>query len=145
MILKVVISIATILIMSGCSSNPKSSVEDLYDSIKKGDLVKLSRSTTERTTGAFSLAALKNCSEDKKSYTDDMKLVEKCLVEEYSNTTLKSVNIFNVSETEADANVTLLIGLDEKEMHLNVYKIENQWKVSIYDENISEILENRSN
>ncbi len=135
MIFKTIFFAMAIFLITGCSNTPKGSVEDLYDAIKKGDLQKLSRTTTERTTGMFALAALRDCSIDKKLYKDEMKLVEACLLEEYSNITFKSVKITMVSENEADAIVNFMEGQNEQNIPFKVYKLDDLWKVSIVEHN----------
>jgi len=130
-LIKTILLTSITFLFVGCSNTPEEAITDLYDSIKDGDLQKLSRVTTEKTTGAFSLSALRDCTADKPSYNDEMQLVEDCLIEKYKNTNFKSVKITMKSETLADANVS--IEQDSKEFNyiFKVYKVNDMWKVSI--------------
>ena len=137
MILKTISFITLTFFIAGCTSSPEKSVEDLYDAIKTGNMQKLSRTTMDKTTGMFALAALRDCSIDKSFYKEDIELVEACLVEEYGDITFKSVKISMVSEDEADAIVSFIQDSSEQNIRLKVYKLDDLWKVSIGEDNVT--------
>ncbi len=123
-----------IALLVGCSNTPEDAVRNVYVAIQEGDTVKLVNNSTDKVSGALIVTALGDCHVNKKEYTDDMKLVEDCLVEKYNNINIKKIKIIMVSESQADANVTLQRAGEEYDYQLKVVKIENRWKVSMGEE-----------
>ena len=117
------------LLLTGCSNKPEDAVNNLFDGIKEGDYLKVSRNTNDKVAAKFSLTALKNCSVDKKKYKDDFALMHDCLVEEYAGMKVKNIDINLVSETEAKAKITVENKSEEMIYIFKVLKIEEKWKV----------------
>ena len=114
-------------------ATPKDAVVNVLNGAKHGDMGKISRNATDKATGYFSMAALRSCSADRKSYDKDhqIDLFNVCLLEKYKNIEIKSIEIKTISENEADADVMLQEGLDTYSTKFKVLKINDQWKVHI--------------
>jgi len=115
--------------MTGCIDTPKSTVENVYDAIKHGNMQKLVRNSTESGASIYSLEALKNCTLNKTTYADDLNLVQDCLKERYKNITIKTIKIKKVSDGEAYANVIIEDEKTIKKYFLKLLNIEDSWKV----------------
>ncbi len=118
------------LLFIGCSSTPEKTVENMYDSLKKGDLSKLLNSTTDQMSGAFAARALRDCSVDKKSYTDDLKLVQDCMVEMYSKLDVKKIKLIKEDKESALVEVIVKNGLIENTTNINLIRVDGEWRVT---------------
>lgn len=129
-ILKAILLPFLALLFIGCSSATEKTVESMYDSLKKGDLPKLLNSTTDQMSGALAARALRDCSVDKKSYTDDLKLVEDCLAELYSKIEVKSIKLIKEEKDTALVEANIKNGTIENTVNINLIKLDNKWKVT---------------
>jgi hypothetical protein len=128
---KPLLLIISTLFFIGCSNTPEEAVNGMYDGLKKGNLSTLLQNTTEPTSGAFSAKALRECSVDKKSYTDDLKLVEDCLTEMYSNIEIKSLKLIKEEKDTASVEVNIKNGSIENNTTINLIKVDGRWKVTL--------------
>jgi hypothetical protein len=103
----------------------------MYDGLKKGNLSILLKNTTDSTSRAFATKALAECSVDKKSYTDDLKLVEDCLAEMYSNIEIKNIKLVKQDKDTALAEANVKNGQIDKTAYINLVKTDGRWKVTL--------------
>ncbi len=114
----------------GCTNSPDKTVEEMYDALKKGNLSKLINNTTDKMSGAFAGRALKECSVDKKSYTDDLKLVEDCMLELYSDLSVKSIKLVKEDATSALVEAVVQNNKIESKAKIALIKVDGKWKVA---------------
>ena len=127
---KTILTITTLFLFAGCSTTPEDAVENVYDAIKEGDMPKLINNSNYAIRGVFIRTALFECSVDKSKYiNDDLKLVEECLREKYSNINVEISSATMLSETEADINITMYSNVQALKHQLKVVKVEHKWKV----------------
>lgn len=121
------------ILFIGCSDTPKSTVEDMYDSLKHGEVANLYRITTESKARALTLEALKTCSVDKASYNkEDLSLGEDCFKEMYGNISVKSIEVLKATENEAFVKI---VYDDNNETITNreyLRKRDGKWIIFIY-------------
>lgn len=130
-ILKAILLPFLALLLIGCSSAPEKTVESMYDSLKKGDLPKLLNSTTDQMSGALAARALRDCSVDKKSYTDNLKLVQDCMVEMYSKLDVKKIKLIKEDKNTALIEVIVKNDSIENTTKINLIKVDNEWQVTL--------------
>ena len=95
------------ILFIGCSNTPESTVENMYMSMKNGDIPKLYTVTTESKAKDLTLKALETCSVDKLSYKkDDLKLAQICFKEMHSKMAIKNITVDEKTETEALISIT---------------------------------------
>ena len=130
-IFKMVMGTLSIFFFSACSNTPEEAIHSVYDGIKNGDMVALSANSSDKVMGGFTLPALRECSVDKSKYTtnQEIDLVNDCLVEKYSNLNLIEVQINAISNTEAEANITVEQNSYKHNYQLKLTLIKNRWKV----------------
>ena len=102
----------------------------MYDALKKGNLSKLIKNTTDKISGGLAGRALKECSVDKKSYTDDLKLVEDCMLELYSDLSVKSIRVVKEDGTSALIEAVISNKATQSNVKLNLTKVDGKWKVA---------------
>ncbi|MEA3371692.1 MAG: DUF4878 domain-containing protein [Campylobacterota bacterium] len=118
------------LLLIGCSATPEDAVQNVYDSIKEGDMPKLIKNSSYEIRNPFIRSALFECSVDKSKYTGkDLELVQDCLKEKYGGIHVEIGTANLISQTEADINVTMQSNTRVFNHQLKVVKIENKWKV----------------
>ena len=131
---------ATLLILlTGCTT-PKDTVENVFDALHEGDLAKLSRNSSERTTGIFSLNALDKCSpqiKKNKNKKDDISIINDCLAEEYADMRVQKVNLVSVSDSEVDVDMILFYNKKTLNYKFKVLKINGDWKVHLEGKNFT--------
>lgn len=122
--------IITTIFLSACSSTPENAVENTFDALKNGHFPKLMKNTTYPISKAYSSQALSKCSVDKLKYKDDdIELMNICLREEYKDIKVKKITIKNISNNEAEAEVTVIY--DKEITHkFEIHKIEDQWRLA---------------
>ncbi len=127
---KILLIITTSILFVGCSTTPEDAVHNVYDAIKNGDMVKLINNSNYGTRGHFIKPALRECSVDKSKYKDDdIKLVEDCLREKYSDISVTIDTSVKISKTESDINITVKNNSLESTYQLKVMKVEGVWIV----------------
>ena len=129
---------ATLLILlTGCTT-PKDAVENVFDALYEGDLAKLSRNSSERTAGIFSMNALKKCTpQNKTNKKDEITIINDCLEEEYSDMHIQKIEITPISDLEADADVILIYDKKTLNYKFKVLKINGDWKVYLEGKNFT--------
>lgn len=128
---KSLLVIISTLFFIGCSNTPEEAVHGMYDGLKKGNLSILLKNTTDSTSRAFATKALAECSVDKKSYTDDLMLVEDCLAEMYSNIEIKNIKLVKQDKDTALAEANVKNGQIDKTAYINLVKTDGRWKVTL--------------
>ena len=122
--------LATVVLFTGCTDTPDKTTQDMYDAMQKGNLSKLIKNTTDPISGAIAARALRECSVDKKSYTDELKLVEDCMLELYSNLSVKSIKLIKEDGSSALIEAEIKNNATQSKVKLNLIKIDNKWKVA---------------
>ena len=123
------LSLLTLLFV-GCSNTPKESINDLFNGLKNADMLELVRNSSEGVTGAFATDGLKSCSVNKKEYIDDEKLVHDCLVEKFSDLSVRNINLFNISDDQVNADVIINSNSKDKLYKLKLIKTNFKWIVN---------------
>lgn len=119
------------LMFIGCSNTPQKAVENMYDALNKGDLSKLLKNTTEPMSGAFAAMALRECSVDKEKYkADDLKLVETCMLELYSNLSVKKIKLIKEDGNSAQVEAIIKNNSIESTVNLSLIKVDREWRVT---------------
>ena len=72
---KIIIASFSTFMLTGCFETPVDIVNDIFNSAKDGDMITIIKISSESVAGEFALSALKTCSVDKKSYKDNLKLI----------------------------------------------------------------------
>ena len=98
--------------------------------ISGAEFSKLINNTTDKMSGAFAGRALKECSVDKKSYTDDLKLVEDCMLELYSDLSVKSIKLVKEDATSALVEAVVQNNKIESKAKIALIKVDGKWKVA---------------
>ncbi|QOY55389.1 hypothetical protein HUE87_03900 [Candidatus Sulfurimonas marisnigri] len=117
------------LLLIGCSGSPKDAVSNMYDALQDGNIVKLVNNTGESLNIMLISNSLKECSVNKKGYTDNLKLTHDCLVEKYADLSYKDIDITLLSEDKGYAKVTVIANSKERTITLLVQKIDDTWIV----------------
>jgi len=119
-----------LILFIGCSRSPKDAVDNMYDALKGGNVVKLANNTAEPMSIALMSGAIKECSIDKNSYKDKIKLTNNCLIEKYGGLNYKDIKTTDISEDKAHVEVTVIRNNKEELIALRVEKIDGKWMVS---------------
>lgn len=118
------------LLLIGCSNTPKDSVDNMYDALKNGNVVKLANNVHETMSISLMSEAIKYCSLDKNNYKDNqIKLTNYCLEEMYSNLKYKDVKTNKTSENQAFVEATVIDNEMEKKVIFTVQKKDGRWMV----------------
>lgn len=118
------------LLFFACSNSPKDSIENMYNALQTGDIVKLANNTDESLSISLIIESLKECSLDKNKIKDEIKLSNDCLREKYSNLNYKKIEITDISNDTAYAEVILIENNKENVIKLEVKKIDGKWMVA---------------
>jgi len=119
-----------IILFIGCSRSPKDAVDNMYDALQSGNVVKLANNAAEPMSIALMSGAIKDCSIDKDSYSDKIKLTNNCLKEKYGAITYKDIKTTDISQEKAHVEVTVIRNNKAKPITLTVEKIDGKWMVS---------------
>lgn len=127
---KITTLIAPALLLIGCSNSPKDAVENMYDALQSGNVVKLANNVAETMSISLMSESIKECSLDKNDYKDEqVKLTNNCLEEKYSSLKYKDVKTNKISEDNAYVKVTVLENDTKNDIVFNVKKIDGKWMV----------------
>jgi uncharacterized protein (UPF0210 family) len=120
----------TALLLTGCSNTPKDAVENMYDALQSGNVVKLANNVAEAMSISLMSESIKDCSIDKNSRSDKIKLTNDCLEEKYSTLNYKDIKITNIDEDKAYAEVRVKNNNMESVVTFAVEKIDGKWMVA---------------
>lgn len=126
---KLTILVLPTILFIGCSNTPNDAVTNMYDALKEGNVVKLANNTDESMSVMLIADSLKECSIDKKSYTDEMKLAIDCIIEKYADIKYKNVETVNIINEHAYVKVSVISNNNENSLTLIVKKIGDKWMV----------------
>jgi hypothetical protein len=114
-------------------ATPKDAVQNVLNGAKDGDLGKISRNASEEAVKFFSLDALKSCTADKEAYdaNHQLELVNVCLLEKYQNMNIKKIDMKQLSENRATANVIIENKQQEYTIDFQVGIMDGRWTVHI--------------
>ena len=124
---KILLSILTIFLLTGCSNTPIDTVNTVFNSARNGDIITMIRNTTDKVSGVFSITALKTCSVDKKSFTDDLELINVCLLEKYSTMDIQKIDVVKSTQTKMEVKVRVILNSKEKSYDLRLIKKDDKW------------------
>ncbi|MDP3465217.1 MAG: DUF4878 domain-containing protein [Sulfuricurvum sp.] len=132
---KILLSLVTVLMLSGCSQSPESSVASFYDNLKSGDVKSLQAFLGEEGAPAVKLmASISLCPKVRNEIGTGM--IEKeddqeaCLSEAYTELEYEIVSA-DVSEDGETATVkakSKYMGKEE-EKTFNLIKTDDEWKM----------------
>lgn len=123
-----ILSLPAVLFI-GCSS-PKSAVDNMYDALQSGNVVKLANNAEEAMSISLMSESMKECSLDKKKYTDQqIKFTNFCLQEKYSAIRYKDIKTTDIDEDKAYVEVTVVKDNNESIITFAVQKIDGRWMV----------------
>jgi len=121
-----------VFLFSGCSDTPKKTVLNIFEALEEGDLATISRESSLKTSGYFSMYALKKCDLPRDKYKDnELELLDKCIKIAYTDTKLESLTIDILSENEAIAHVVTKSHNQKQNHTWKVLKIEEDWKLYV--------------
>lgn len=132
---KILLSLSTLLILSGCSQTPESSVESFYDSLKSGDVKSLQAFLGEEGAPTVKLmASISLCPKVRNEIGTGM--IEKeddqeaCLSEAYTELEYEivSADISEDGETATVKTKSKYMGKEE-EKTFNLIKTDDEWKM----------------
>jgi hypothetical protein len=126
---KTALLILPALLLIGCSNTPENAVSNLYDAIKEGNAVKMANNGNDNINIFFTRQALEKCSVDKTSYTDDIKLANDCLKENYKDLEYKNIKITKVTEDNVYAELEVTNNNVKNNVTLLVKYIDGKWTV----------------
>ena len=121
--------VLTVLLLTGCSNTPEDAVTNVYDAIIEGDVVKLSNNGDENINIFFARKALEKCTVDKTKYTDDIKLTNDCLKENYKDLEYKNIKITKLTKDRTYAELEVTNNNVTSNITLLVQNIEGKWMV----------------
>jgi len=123
-----------LLLLTGCSDTPKKTVESVFEALEDGDLARLSYESSLKTSGYFSMYALKQCNLDlqtNKFKNKELEILDMCIKKAYADTRLEKVSIDMLSENEANAHVQIKSHNKYINHTWKVLKINDQWKLHV--------------
>ena len=119
------------LLFFGCSNTPKDAVDNMYNALQNGNVVKLANNVEESMSILLMAESIKVCSLNKNDYKDNqIKLTNYCLEEMYSGLDYKDVKTNKISEDKAYVEVTVINKNKEDRVTFTVQKIDGKWMVS---------------
>lgn len=133
---KIILSLSTLLILSGCSQSPESYVESFYDNLKSGDVKSLQAFLGEKGPQMVSImASVSLCPKVRNEIGTGM--IEKeddqsaCLSEAYTEL---EYEIVSAHESEDGQSATVKVKSKymgkEEEKTFNLTKLDDEWKIT---------------